>query len=59
MQALVHDLPKALPQKDLGVDGVDKIYLIPFNGPTGAQQARNVIAAAKGAGRPKIVPQSG
>ena len=41
------------------VAGVDQIYLITPNGPTGARQARNVIAAAKAAGTPKIVRQSG
>ena len=38
--------------------GVDKIYLITSTGPTGAQQARNVIEAAKKAGRPHIVRQT-
>ena len=41
------------------VAGVDKIYLISDNGQTGAQQARNVIQAAKAEGRPRIVRQSG
>ena len=76
VRALVHDVSKARPLKDLGVEvvigdmerpetlgtavaGVDKIYLITSNGPTGAQQAKNVILAAKGAGKPTIVRQSG
>ena len=41
------------------VSGVDQIYLITPNGPTGARQAKNVIAAAKTAGTPKLVRQSG
>ena len=40
------------------VDGVDKIYLLNPNGPTGAQHARNVIEAAIAFGRPYIVRQS-
>ena len=41
------------------VAGVGQIYLITPNGPVGARQARNIIAAAKAAGTPKIVRQSG
>ena len=41
------------------VAGLNKIYLITSNGPTAAQQARNVIKAARGAGRPHIVRQTG
>jgi len=40
------------------VTGVDKIYLITSNAQTGAQQGRNVIKAAKRAGRPHIVRQT-
>ena len=40
------------------VAGVDQIYLITSNGPASARQAKNVIAAAKEAGTPKIVRQS-
>ncbi len=40
------------------VDGVDKIYLLTWNGPTQAQQAINVIQAAKKAGNPHIVRHS-
>lgn len=40
------------------VEGVDHIYLINANGPTGAAQARNLIEAAKGAGRPHLVRQT-
>lgn len=37
------------------VAGVDKIFLVTSNGPTGATQAKNVIEAAKAAGRPHVV----
>jgi uncharacterized protein YbjT (DUF2867 family) len=40
------------------VEGVDKIYLLTWNGPTQAQQAINVIEAAKKAGTPHIVRHS-
>jgi len=40
------------------VEGVDKIYLLTWNGPTQAQQAENVIEAAKRAGNPHIVRHS-
>ncbi len=40
------------------VEGVDKIYLCTWNGPTQAQQVENVIAAAKKAGNPHIVRHS-
>ncbi len=40
------------------VEGADHFYLITMNGPTGAAQARNLIDAAKGAGRPHLVRQS-
>jgi uncharacterized protein YbjT (DUF2867 family) len=40
------------------VEGVDKIYLLTWNGPTQAQQAINVIRAAKKAGNPHIVRHS-
>jgi uncharacterized protein YbjT (DUF2867 family) len=40
------------------VEGVDKIYLLTWNGPTQAQQAINVIEAAKKAGNPHIVRHS-
>jgi uncharacterized protein YbjT (DUF2867 family) len=40
------------------VEGVDKIYLLTWNGPTQAQQARNVIEAAKKAGNPHLVRHS-
>ncbi len=41
------------------VAGADHIYLITTNGPTAAAQARNLIEAAQGAGRPHIVRQTG
>jgi uncharacterized protein YbjT (DUF2867 family) len=40
------------------VEGVDRIYLLTWNGPTQAQQAENVIKAAKRAGNPHIVRHS-
>jgi uncharacterized protein YbjT (DUF2867 family) len=40
------------------VQGVDKIYLLTWNGPTQAQQAQNVIEAARRAGNPHIVRHS-
>jgi len=40
------------------VEGVDKIYLLTWNGPTQAQQAENVIGAAQKAGRAHIVRHS-
>ncbi len=43
---------------DAAVAGVDKIYLLTTNYVTGAQQAINVINAAKSSGKPHIVRQS-
>jgi uncharacterized protein YbjT (DUF2867 family) len=40
------------------VDGVDKIYLLTWNGPTQERQVNNVIAAAKRAGTPHIIRHS-
>jgi uncharacterized protein YbjT (DUF2867 family) len=40
------------------VEGVDKIYLLTWNGSTQAQQAENVIKAAKQAGNPHLVRHS-
>jgi uncharacterized protein YbjT (DUF2867 family) len=40
------------------VEGVDKIYLLTWNGPSQAQQAENVIQAATRAGNPHIVRHS-
>jgi uncharacterized protein YbjT (DUF2867 family) len=40
------------------VEGVDKIYLLTWNGPTQAQQAENVLKAAQRAGNPHIVRHS-
>jgi uncharacterized protein YbjT (DUF2867 family) len=40
------------------VEGVDKIYLLTWNGPTQEQQAINVIQAAQEAGGPHIVRHS-
>jgi uncharacterized protein YbjT (DUF2867 family) len=50
------DKPETL---DAAVKGVDKIYLVNWNGPTQAQQAINVIEAAKRTGEnPHIVRHS-
>jgi uncharacterized protein YbjT (DUF2867 family) len=40
------------------VEGVDKIYLLTWNGPTQAQQVQNVLDVARGAGTPHIVRHS-
>ena len=40
------------------VEGVDKIYLLTWNGPTQEQQAKNVINAAKQAGNSYLVRHS-
>lgn len=40
------------------VEGVDKIYLLTWNGPTQEQQVENVLNAAKKAGNPHIVRHS-
>ena len=40
------------------VEGVDKIYLLTWNGSTQAQQAENVLKAATRAGKPHIVRHS-
>jgi uncharacterized protein YbjT (DUF2867 family) len=40
------------------IQGVDKIYLLTWNGPTQAQQAENVIKAAQRSGNPHIVRHS-
>lgn len=44
---------------DPAVEGVDKIFLLTWNGPTEAQQGRNVIEAAKRVGNPHIVRYAG
>jgi uncharacterized protein YbjT (DUF2867 family) len=36
-------------------DGVDKVYLVTWNGPTGEQQRKNAIAAAQASGSPHVV----
>jgi uncharacterized protein YbjT (DUF2867 family) len=41
------------------VSGVDKIYLLTWNGPTSIRQAENIIRAAVNAGNPHIVRSSG
>ena len=40
------------------VDGVDKIYLLTWNGPTQEQQAENIIKTAQNNGNPHIVRHS-
>ena len=50
------DRPESL---DAALDGVRKVYLITWNGPTGAAHGHNLIAAARRAGRPHIVKQGG
>ena len=51
---------EAIETLEGAVAGVDKIYLITSNGPTGTQQARNVIEATKRSGSsPHIVRQTG
>jgi uncharacterized protein YbjT (DUF2867 family) len=40
------------------VEGVDKIYLLTWNGPTQAQQVQNVVEAARQAGKPHIIRHS-
>ncbi len=40
------------------VEGADRIYLLTWNGPTQEQQAKNVIEAAKQAGKPHLVRHS-
>lgn len=49
------DRPETIPP---ALEGVDKIYLLTWNGPTQAQQAENVIAAAQNDGKPHIVRHS-
>jgi uncharacterized protein YbjT (DUF2867 family) len=53
-EVVVADLgaPAAL---DAAVAGVDRIYMCVFNGPEQANHGRNLIAAARKAGRPHIV----
>lgn len=53
-EIVVADLskPETLPA---AVAGVDRIYLCLFNGPDQALHGRNLIAAARNAGRPHIV----
>src|SRR5436190_7457036 len=53
-EVVVADLadPAAL---DAAVAGVDRIYMCLFNGPEQANHGRNLIAAARRAGRPHIV----
>jgi uncharacterized protein YbjT (DUF2867 family) len=57
VEIVVGDLDQ--PQTiDPAVEGVDKIYLLTWNGPSQAQQAQNVIEAAKRVGNPHLVRHS-
>lgn len=49
------DRPETIPP---AVEGVDRIYLLTWNGPTQAQHVENVVNAAKQAGTPYIVRHS-
>lgn len=49
------DQPKTIRP---AVEGVDKIYLLTWNGPTQEQQAKDAIKAARQAGTPHIVRHS-
>ena len=40
------------------IEGVDKVYLLTWNGPTQAQQVENVLKAARQVGNPHIVRHS-
>lgn len=57
VEAVVGDLdhPETIAP---AVEGVEKIYLLTWNGPTQAQQAKAVIAAAREAGNPHVVRHS-
>ena len=50
------DRPETL---NAALDGADKVYLITWNGPTGAAHGHNIITAAMRTGRPHIVKQGG
>ena len=57
-EVIVGDLDK--PETiNAAVEGVEKIFLLTFNGPTEAQQGLNVIEAAKQVGSPHVVRLSG
>jgi len=56
-EVIVGDLDKPETIRP-AVEGVDKIYLLTWNGQTQAQQAKNVINAAKKAGKPHLVRHS-
>jgi len=58
VEAVIGDLDKqeTLPA---AVSGVDKIYLLTWNGPTSIKQAENLIGAAVKSGNPHIVRSSG
>lgn len=57
-EVVVADLSK--PETlEPAVSGVDRIYMCLFNGPEQANHGRNLIAAARKAGRPYVVHHSG
>jgi uncharacterized protein YbjT (DUF2867 family) len=53
-EIVVGDMDKPETLKE-AVSGVDKIYLVAWNGPTGEQQRKNVVAAAARNGKPHVV----
>jgi uncharacterized protein YbjT (DUF2867 family) len=56
-EVMVGDLDKPESIRP-AVEGVDKIYLLTWNGQSQAQQAKNLINAAKKAGKPHLVRHS-
>lgn len=50
------DAPETL---DAAFEGIGKVYLITWNGPTGGRHGHNIIEAAKRTSRPHIVKQGG
>src|SRR5262249_38368618 len=53
-EPVIADLGKP-ETRSAAVEGVDRIYMCLFNGPEQANHGRNLIAAARKAGRPHIV----
>lgn len=53
-EIVVGDMDKPETLKE-AVSGVDKIYLVAWNGPTGEQQRKNVVAVAASDGKPHVV----
>src|SRR5262249_15906299 len=46
------DVPSSL---DAAMKGVDRVYLVTWNGPTAEQQRKNAVDAARRAGSPHVV----